>query len=60
MKLRAHHLLCFRFSKIRFTERGEKYLWMEDKLKETIGKGSGEMVEVVLGVDDLCLVCPLC
>lgn len=60
MKLRAHNLVCVVPFRMDMSERGTTYIRTEDKIRETISKGSEELVEVVEGIDDLCRVCPLC
>ena len=60
MKLRGHHLYCVPFSKSSFSERGENYVRVEDKIKRVMRGESEEPVEVILGIDELCQACPLC
>jgi hypothetical protein len=60
MKLRAHHIYCVPFLKMNLSERGQDFVQVENKIRQTMCKESGEPVEVVWGVDELCQVCPLC
>ncbi|AAB89439.1 DUF1284 domain-containing protein [Archaeoglobus fulgidus] len=54
MKLRGHHLICLQFF------RGEGYSgeFVENVKKIMERLESGETVEVVAGVDDICVACP--
>jgi hypothetical protein len=57
-RLRPHNLLCERFLKLEFPERGAEF----QKIKQSIKKqlASQATIEVVEGVDELCRSCPHC
>ena len=60
MKWRAHHICCVPLWKVSFHDRGEDFLEVEDRIKQTMRADSDSIVEVAWGVDELCQVCPLC
>lgn len=60
LRLRPHHILCESFSPWSITGRGETFNEVERRIRDTLTSGTGSVIEVVEGVDDLCEVCPLC
>jgi hypothetical protein len=53
-------MCCLPFLKVALTERGEGYTRAEDRIKLTVREASDEQIEVIVGIDELCKVCPLC
>ena len=60
MKLRAHHLYCAFFADSSFChpERGKDFLLVEERVKRLMKGDSDEQIELVMGIDDVCHVCP--
>jgi len=59
-RIRPHHLLCERFLKLEFPDRGTEFQNIEQKIKNILRPGDPTMIEVAEGVDELCRVCPHC
>jgi len=59
-KWRPHHIHCEPFFAINFPDRGENFIQIEHKIKETMRTGTDTLIEVIEGVDELCQACPLC
>lgn len=60
MKLRPHHLFCRRFLRAELPDREADFREVErriDRITQTVDE---VMIEVILGVDGLCRVCPHC
>ena len=60
MKLRAHHIYCLPFLMINLSDRGEEYMRVEDRIKETMRQGITQLVTLICGTDELCEACPMC
>jgi len=64
MQLRAHHIYCVPFLKPGYSEqasdRGEDFIRVVDKIRQTIHEESDKTVEVIWGTDELCQACPFC
>ena len=60
VKFRPHHIFCERFLKAEVQDRGEEYMRVSQKRKDTIERQNNVIVEVIEGIDELCLVCPDC
>ena len=60
MKLRAHHIYCLRFLTVNLSDRGEEYIRVEDRIKQTMRQSVTQPVTLICGIDELCKVCPLC
>ncbi len=58
VKFRPHHLLCLRFSKAEFSDRGDAFVQVEQKMKDIARKEGESFLEVAEGTDALCRVCP--
>ncbi len=59
IRLRPHHIYCAQ-SSAAFPDRGETFASVEGKIKHILHTSVGTSVEVIEGVDELCMVCPLC
>jgi hypothetical protein len=59
-KFRPHHILCERFLKLEFPDRGLEFQQVEQRLREIIQTDDEVLVEATEGVDELCQVCPNC
>jgi hypothetical protein len=59
-KFRPHHIVCERFVKVQFPERGAEFQQTEQKLKDIIQADDEILVEVIEGVGELCRACPNC
>jgi hypothetical protein len=60
-RMRAHHLYCGRYIPRYFAQqRGETYKRVESEMIDAISPGNSQPVELVLGTDMLCPVCPEC
>jgi hypothetical protein len=59
-KFRPHHIVCERFIKVQFPERGAEFQQAEQRLKGIIQADDETLVEVIEGVDELCRACPNC
>ncbi len=57
-RLRPHHLLCERFLKLDFAERGVEFRNVDQKIRNLVRPDDPTVIEVAEGVDDLCRVCP--
>ena len=60
MRWRAHHICCVPLWGVGFQDRGEDFIGIEDRIKQTMRVDSDLSVEVIWGIDELCQVCPLC
>ena len=60
MKLRVHHIYCVPFLKHISWERGDEFIQVANRIKQTMHGQAEEPVEVIWGVDELCQVCPMC
>lgn len=60
LKLRPHHIFCDQFITIDFSDRGEEYTRIAEMIKKVIRSGTDRTIEIIEGVDDLCMACPLC
>ena len=60
LRWRPHHIYCERFLTADFLGRGEKFHQVEQRIRETMKSGTNEIIEVIEGIDELCLACPLC
>ena len=59
-KLRPHHILCERFLRLAFPQRGEEFAEARRKVVEIIGSHDETPVQVVEGVDQICRFCQNC
>ncbi len=59
-KFRPHHILCERFLKLEFPDRGLEFQQVEQRLRDIIQTDEEVLLEVTEGVDELCRVCPNC
>ena len=60
LKLRAHHICCVPFLTGDFSERGARFLQVENRVKQVLKSEPDSTLVVIEGVDELCKVCPLC
>lgn len=60
LKWRPHHIYCEQFLDDIFADRGDEYNRVEQKIRETMKSGIGEVIEFTEGVDELCFACPIC
>ena len=59
LKLRGHYVYCVPFLRLDAPERGAKYRGIKAKIKRAVIEDAGGAIEIVEGVDELCLACPL-
>jgi hypothetical protein len=57
VKVRPHHILCLRFLKLEFPERGERYKIAEQGMRDLLQKEDNVLLEVAEGIDELCRSC---
>lgn len=61
LKLRAHHICCFRFITTELlAERSSDMHQVGNKIKNILLSQPESVVMVIEGADELCKVCPLC
>ncbi|MFC1974298.1 DUF1284 domain-containing protein [Chloroflexota bacterium] len=60
IKLRAHHIFCLPLSKLEFPERGSRFSDIHTKVRQAMRLGTDECIEIIEGIDELCLSCPSC
>jgi hypothetical protein len=59
-RFRPHHTFCERFLKVEASERGEEFERAWEKKRDILETQDDAVVEVIEGVDEICLVCPEC
>jgi hypothetical protein len=59
-KLRPHHIICMRFLRLEFPERGEGFRQVLQGIKDILQKEDDVLLEMNEGVDELCSVCNNC
>jgi hypothetical protein len=59
-RYRPHHIVCERFMKVEFPERGVEFTETQQRRKDLIESNDNTLVEPVEGVDNLCAKCPDC
>jgi hypothetical protein len=59
-RFRPHHILCERFLKVTFPDRGVEFEQVSQKKRDIIERQDDAIVEVIEGIDEICRVCPDC
>ena len=60
LKLRGHHLCCSPILTIDLSDRGEGFMKVIMKIKDTLNNKLDATLMVIEGIDELCRECPLC
>ncbi|MFC2058908.1 hypothetical protein ACFLTS_04610 [Chloroflexota bacterium] len=58
LRFRAHHVFCLPFSNLEFPERGSKFSDILARIKRAVRTETDNTIEIIEGVDELCLACP--
>jgi hypothetical protein len=57
---RPHHIFCERFLGFELPDRGEEFVRVSHMLRQMMESDSDAVIEVIRGIDNLCLACPDC
>jgi hypothetical protein len=58
MRLRPHHVFCGRFLKVELPDRGSEFERFHREIRDIIETSDDTSVEIIEGVDELCMFCP--